>query len=133
MALASIEQEMFAQMESGRTSMEKLEGKVAFITGGGSGVGLGQAQVFAEEADMTVVIADIREDHLRSALDWFSQRKLPAHGIRLDITDRAAYARGPMKPRAGLDRLICCATPLASASLVRSSKPPMTTGTGRST
>jgi NAD(P)-dependent dehydrogenase (short-subunit alcohol dehydrogenase family) len=71
--------------------MQDLRGKVAFITGGGSGVALGQAQVFAEEAGMKVVIADIRQEHLDQALGWFTARKLPAHAIRLDITDRQAY------------------------------------------
>jgi NAD(P)-dependent dehydrogenase (short-subunit alcohol dehydrogenase family) len=71
--------------------MQDLRGKVAFITGGGSGVALGQAQVFAEEAGMKVIIADIRQDHLDQALGWFTARKLPAHAIRLDITDRHAY------------------------------------------
>ena len=42
---------------------------------------------------MKVVIADIREDHLREAMGWFAQKNLPAHAIHLDITDRAAYAR----------------------------------------
>jgi NAD(P)-dependent dehydrogenase (short-subunit alcohol dehydrogenase family) len=47
--------------------MENLEGKVAFITGGASGVGLGQAKVFSA-AGCRVVIADIRQDHLDEAL-----------------------------------------------------------------
>lgn len=73
--------------------MQDLEGKVAFITGGGSGVALGQAKVLAEEAHVKVVIADIREDHLREAREWFAKKDLPAHAIHLDITDRAAYTR----------------------------------------
>lgn len=73
--------------------MRDLQGKVAFITGGGSGVALGQAKVFAEEAGMKVVVADIRQDHLDAAVRWFAEKKLPVHAIRLDITDRAAYVR----------------------------------------
>jgi len=73
--------------------MHTLEGKVAFITGGGSGVAFGQARVFAEEAGMKVVIADIRRDHLDQALAHFAKRNLPVHAIELDITDRSAYAR----------------------------------------
>ncbi|HUN26910.1 MAG TPA: SDR family NAD(P)-dependent oxidoreductase [Steroidobacteraceae bacterium] len=73
--------------------MKDLAGKVAFITGGGSGVALGQAKVFAEEARMKVAIADIREDHLRAAMDYFADKSVTVHAIRLDITDRAAYAR----------------------------------------
>jgi NAD(P)-dependent dehydrogenase (short-subunit alcohol dehydrogenase family) len=71
--------------------MKDLAGKVAFITGGGSGVALGQAKAFAA-VGMKIVIVDIRQDHLDSALAWFKERKLPAHGVRLDITDRKAYA-----------------------------------------
>ncbi|HEY4115189.1 MAG TPA: SDR family NAD(P)-dependent oxidoreductase [Rhizomicrobium sp.] len=72
--------------------MQDLAGKVAFITGGGSGVAFGQAKVFAEEAGMKVVIADIRQDHLDQAMAHFKQKNLPVHAIKLDITDRAAYA-----------------------------------------
>jgi NAD(P)-dependent dehydrogenase (short-subunit alcohol dehydrogenase family) len=73
--------------------MQDLEGKVAFVTGGGSGVALGQAKVFAEEAGMKVVIADIRQDHLDDAMAHFAKKNVPVHAIRLDITDRDAYAR----------------------------------------
>jgi NAD(P)-dependent dehydrogenase (short-subunit alcohol dehydrogenase family) len=73
--------------------MKNLEGKTAFITGGGSGVALGQAKVFAEEAAMKVVIADIRQDHLDQAMAYFAKKELPVHAIHLDITDRQAYVR----------------------------------------
>jgi len=80
-------------MVAGGFGMNDLEGKVAFITGGGSGVALGQAKVFAEEAGMKVVIADIREDHLEEAMAHFARKNVPVHAIRLDITDREAYVR----------------------------------------
>jgi NADP-dependent 3-hydroxy acid dehydrogenase YdfG len=73
--------------------MQDIEGKVAFITGGGSGVAFGQARVFAEEAGMRVVIADIRQDHLDEAMAHFKKKNVPVHAIKLDITDRADYAR----------------------------------------
>jgi NADP-dependent 3-hydroxy acid dehydrogenase YdfG len=73
--------------------MKDLAGKVAFVTGGGSGVALGQAKVFAEEGLMKVVIADIRKDHLDQAMSYFAGKNLPVHPIHLDITDREAYAR----------------------------------------
>jgi len=76
---------------NGGVVMKDLAGKVAFITGGGSGVALGQAKAFAAHG-MKIVIADIREDHLDGALDWFRGKNLPVHGIRLDITDRQAFA-----------------------------------------
>lgn len=72
------------------SSMQDLKGKVAFITGGGSGVGLGQAKVFAG-AGCRVVIADIRQDHLDEAMAYFSGTDAEVHAICLDITDRDAY------------------------------------------
>jgi NAD(P)-dependent dehydrogenase (short-subunit alcohol dehydrogenase family) len=71
--------------------MQDVEGKVAFITGGGSGVGLGQAKVIAR-AGCRVVIADIRQDHLDQAMDYFAGTDSAVHPILLDITDRDAFA-----------------------------------------
>ena len=71
--------------------MKDFTGKVAFITGGGSGAGLGQAKVFSE-AGCKIVIADIRKDHLDEAMAYFKDKKAEVHAIQLDITDRKAYA-----------------------------------------
>lgn len=67
-------------------------GKVAFITGGASGAGFGQATVFAE-AGCKIVIADIRRAALDEAAAKLRAQGAEAHGIHLDVTDRAAYAR----------------------------------------
>ncbi len=72
--------------------MQEVAGKVAFITGGASGVGLGIAKVFAA-ADMRVVIADVRQDHLDDALEELASAQPSVHPIRVDVTDRAAMAR----------------------------------------
>jgi len=72
--------------------MKDFAGKVAFITGGASGLGLGLAKVFSE-AGCKVVIADIRQDHLDEAMAYFRGKNAAVHAIRLDITDREAYAR----------------------------------------
>jgi NAD(P)-dependent dehydrogenase (short-subunit alcohol dehydrogenase family) len=71
--------------------MKDFAGKVAFITGGASGAGLGQAKVFSE-AGCKIVIADIRQDHLDEARKYFKDKKAQVHTIKLDITDRKAYA-----------------------------------------
>lgn len=71
--------------------MKDVRGKVAFITGGGSGVGLGQARVFAR-AGARVAIADIRQDHLDDAVAQIESEGLEAYPVRLDITDRKAYS-----------------------------------------
>ncbi len=72
--------------------MTKVAGRTAFITGGGSGVALGQAKVFAA-AGCKVAIADIRQDHLDEAMAWFDGRGHDVMAVKLDITDRGAYAR----------------------------------------
>ena len=69
--------------------MRDVEGKVAFITGGGSGVGLGMAKAFLA-AGMRVAIADVRADHLEEATVALGG---DVHAIRLDVTDREAFAR----------------------------------------
>jgi NADP-dependent 3-hydroxy acid dehydrogenase YdfG len=69
--------------------MKDVEGKVAFVTGGGSGVGLGMAKAFLG-AGMKVVIADIRADHLEAAT---AELGGDVHAIQLDVTDREAFAR----------------------------------------
>ncbi len=70
--------------------MKDFDGKVAFITGGASGAGLGQAKVFSE-AGCKVVIADIRQDHLDEAVQYFRSKQAVVHAVKLDITDRKAY------------------------------------------
>jgi NAD(P)-dependent dehydrogenase (short-subunit alcohol dehydrogenase family) len=74
--------------------MMEVAGKVAFVTGGASGIGLGLAKVLVR-AGMKVVIADIRQDHLDEALAWFGGQGHLAQvlGLRLDVTDRSAYAQ----------------------------------------
>jgi NAD(P)-dependent dehydrogenase (short-subunit alcohol dehydrogenase family) len=74
--------------------MQQVEGKVAFITGGASGIGLGIAGTFLE-AGMKVVIADLRQDHIDSSMASLGRAaKAPGslHAIRLDVTDRAAMS-----------------------------------------
>lgn len=71
--------------------MKDFAGKVAFITGGGSGAGFGQAKVFSE-AGCKVVIADIRKDHLDEAMAYFKEKKADVHAIQMDLTDRKQYA-----------------------------------------
>src|SRR5260221_12970055 len=73
--------------------MQDLEGKVAFITGGASGIGLGIARRLVD-AGMKAVIADLRQDHIDEAMEAFEQRQQGrnVHAIRLDVTDRTAMA-----------------------------------------
>ena len=72
--------------------MKDFRDQIAFITGGASGAGFGQAQVFGR-AGAKVVIADVRSAAIEKALADLKAEGIAAHGIVLDITDRAAYAR----------------------------------------
>ena len=72
--------------------MKEVKGKVAFITGGANGVGLGMAQIFLE-AGMKVVIADIRADDLEKARERLQQYSDRMHSIQVDVTDREAMTR----------------------------------------
>jgi NAD(P)-dependent dehydrogenase (short-subunit alcohol dehydrogenase family) len=72
--------------------MKQVEGKVAFITGGASGIGFGMAQAFLRSG-MKVIIADILQERLDEAA------RLLARGtnrdfrvLQVDVTDRAAMA-----------------------------------------
>lgn len=71
--------------------MTTIAGKTAFVTGGGSGVGLGQAKALVK-AGARVAIADVRQDHIDEAVAHFAAAGIPIMGVKLDITDRAAYA-----------------------------------------
>jgi len=72
--------------------MQDFEDQIAFITGGASGAGFGQAEVFGR-AGAKIVIADVRAEAVRDALVRLDDMQVEAHGIVLDITDRAAFAR----------------------------------------
>jgi NAD(P)-dependent dehydrogenase (short-subunit alcohol dehydrogenase family) len=73
--------------------MRNLAGKIAFITGGASGIGLGMAKSFVQ-AGMKVVVSDIRQDRLDEASAGFKQRgeEKSVHLLKLDVTDREAFA-----------------------------------------
>lgn len=73
--------------------MRDVAGRVAFITGGASGLGFGMAQAFVA-AGMKVAIADLRQDHLDEALEHFARagKRPSVHPLRLDVSDRKAMA-----------------------------------------
>jgi NAD(P)-dependent dehydrogenase (short-subunit alcohol dehydrogenase family) len=66
--------------------MKHIAGKVAFVTGGASGIGLGMVKTFLRH-DMKVVVADIRSDHLDGARKELNAGS-SVHFRQLDITDR---------------------------------------------
>lgn len=66
--------------------MEDLTGKVAFITGGASGIGLGMVRTFLAEG-MKVVLADWNEQHIAKAKDVL-QGNNAAHFVKANVADR---------------------------------------------
>lgn len=69
--------------------LRDVAGKVAFITGGSSGIGLGQARVF-HEAGMKVAIGYIRDDQIEEALSHFTTGRDRVLAIKANVTDRDA-------------------------------------------
>src|SRR5215475_10468175 len=58
-----------------------VKGKVAYITGGSSGIGLGIARVFYE-AGMKVVIGYLDDLHIGDALKHFPEKDPRVHAIK---------------------------------------------------
>ncbi len=72
--------------------MENIAGKVAFVTGGASGLGLAMVQSFTA-AGMKVVIADVEEAALEQARILFADTNAEVICMQVDVTDRDAMAR----------------------------------------
>ena len=87
-----------------------FEGKIAFITGGASGIGLGIAKVLVARGAQ-VVLADLRQDHIDDALAEFAGggRSNAVSALQLDVTNRAAYREAAAKMQdefGGVDILV---------------------------
>jgi NADP-dependent 3-hydroxy acid dehydrogenase YdfG len=80
--------------------METLKDRVAFVTGGASGIGLGISKAMVA-AGMRVVIADVREDHLKDARAWFVSQHLSRRVkcLKLDVTNRKGMRAPPTRRR----------------------------------
>jgi NAD(P)-dependent dehydrogenase (short-subunit alcohol dehydrogenase family) len=68
------------------------EGRVAFITGAATGIGLGVAQAFAD-AGMKLALSYRNEDDRASTAEWFASKGYDEPlFLKLDVTDRARFA-----------------------------------------
>ncbi len=76
--------------------MKNVEGKVAFVTGGASGLGLAMAHSFTG-AGMKVAIADVEDSALEAAKLAFSDTNSEVITMKVDVTDRDAMAEARKK------------------------------------
>ncbi len=67
--------------------MDQLSGKIAFITGGASGIGLAMAEAFGHEG-MGVMLADIEVEALGAAVAGLRARQIRAEAIVCDVASR---------------------------------------------
>ncbi|MGH6988216.1 MAG: SDR family NAD(P)-dependent oxidoreductase [Caulobacteraceae bacterium] len=72
--------------------MRELAGKVAFITGGASGIGLSMARAFGAQG-MSVMIADIEEAALEGALADLRASQIRCEAVAVDVASREAVRR----------------------------------------
>ncbi|GAA0655652.1 SDR family NAD(P)-dependent oxidoreductase [Brevundimonas lenta] len=70
----------------------KLTDRVAFVTGGASGIGLSCVEAMAE-AGARVVIGDLTREAVDVATDAMAEKGYNVEGMVLDVTDSAAVTR----------------------------------------
>ena len=88
--------------------MQAVEGKVAFITGGGSGIGRGMATAFAAKG-LKVAIADVREDRLKRVEKELRETSDEVIALRCDVTqlDDLEAAATQTEERFGKVHIVC--------------------------
>ena len=84
----------------------ELEGKIAFITGGATGIGRATAELFAREG-AEVWIADLNEDLGREAVDAVSAAGGRAGFVRVDVSDPDGMEIAVAEATAQSGRLDC--------------------------
>jgi 3-hydroxybutyrate dehydrogenase len=73
--------------------MMQLEGKVAIVTGGASGIGKEIARRFAEEG-ASVVITDLMLHAAQATVEEFNPAGHRAFAVAMDVSDEAAVEAG---------------------------------------
>jgi len=85
-------------------AMQDLAGKVAFVTGGASGMGLAMVRAFAA-AGMKVAVADIEQQALDAVAEAFAGSNAEVLTIRLDVTDRDAMEAAAVATEAAFGKV----------------------------
>lgn len=70
--------------------MDDLSGKVALVTGAGSGIGRGIALACADEG-MHVILADVQEGTAQAVASEVEAKEVQALAVDLDVSDTVAY------------------------------------------
>ncbi|MFM9865191.1 MAG: SDR family NAD(P)-dependent oxidoreductase [Micropepsaceae bacterium] len=84
--------------------MKDLRDKVAFVTGGASGLGLGMAKAFGREG-MKVMLADIDQPALTRAVRQLKDSQVRAEGVICDVGSRASLREAALKTIAAFGKV----------------------------
>lgn len=88
--------------------MQDLSGKVAFVTGGASGIGKSMVRALLNQG-MKVAIADVEDDALAATVSEFSDANNQLMPVRVDVTraDAVAEARDAVTSQLGQVQVVC--------------------------
>lgn len=88
--------------------MDELQGRVAIVTGGASGIGRAMADRFAGEG-MRLVLADIEQSALDAAVAGLTAAGAEAIGVRADVTEPGDVAAvgAAARDRFGTFHVVC--------------------------
>ncbi len=84
--------------------MQDVTGKVAFITGGASGMGLAMARSFSA-AGMKIAIADVQQDALDAVKAEFKRSNSQVITLKVDVTDRDAMEQAARRTEDAFEKI----------------------------